>query len=400
MLNDKSILLGVSGGIAVYKSAELVRLLVKAGSSVRVVMTANATQFVTPLTFQTLSGNPVGTDLFSLEAESRIGHIHQARLADLIILAPATANLIAKMAVGIADDYLTTILLAATAPVLVCPAMNSKMWEHPATQRNINTLAEMGYAICQPASGALACREEGTGRLADLVEIMEWAFKMLSRPTLAGKNVLVSAGPTWEKFDPVRFLSNPSTGKMGYALARVAAWRGANVHLVSGPTPLGAPAGVERICVSTAAEMRDQIAALAPGMDAIVMAAAVSDYRPAEVAPQKLKKSLEHQMLLLEPTQDILAELGKNKTDSQVLVGFAAETENLLENAKAKLIRKNLDLIVANDLTMAGSGFGTDTNEVKILDRNGTVSDLPPLPKEEVAAQVWDRVERIFACGR
>lgn len=398
MLKDKSILLGVSGGIAAYKSAELVRLLVKAGAAVRVVMTASASEFVTPLTFQTLSGNPVGRDLFSLESESRIGHIHQARLADLVVLAPATANLIAKMAAGIADDYLTTILLATTAPVLVCPAMNTKMWEHPATRRNIKTLAEMGHSICEPATGSLACREEGTGRLAELSDIIEWVFRLLSPPTLATKSVLVSAGPTWEKFDPVRFLSNPSTGKMGYALARVAAWRSAKVHLVSGPTHLEAPVGTERICVTSAVEMHDRIAALAPGMDAIVMAAAVSDYRPAQSAPQKLKKSSDRQMLLLEPNPDILAELGKNKTDSQVLVGFAAETENLLENAKEKLVRKNLDLIVANDLTKQGSGFGTDTNEVKILDRNGTVTDLPPLTKEEVAAQVWDRVERIFSC--
>ncbi|MFZ2444761.1 MAG: bifunctional phosphopantothenoylcysteine decarboxylase/phosphopantothenate--cysteine ligase CoaBC [Syntrophobacteraceae bacterium] len=399
MFKEKSILLGVSGGIAAYRSAELVRLLVKAGASVRVVMTANAAQFVTPLTFQTLSANPVGTDLFSLESESRIGHIHQARLADLVILAPATANLMAKMAAGIADDYLTTTLLATTAPVLICPAMNTKMWEHPATQRNLKTLAELGHRICEPATGSLACREEGPGRLAELGDIIEAAVRILTPPTLAGKRVLVSAGPTWEPFDPVRFLSNPSSGKMGYALARIAARRSARVHLVSGPCALDAPAGVERVCVKTALEMRDAVASLAPGMDVIVMAAAVSDYRPAATAPQKVKKIPEKQAVAMEANPDILAALGKVKPHAQVLVGFAAETENLLENAGEKLAAKNLDFIVANDLTKKGSGFGADTNEVKILDRHGKVTELPPLTKDEVAGEIWDRVEQILACG-
>ncbi len=399
MFKDKSILLGVSGGIAAYKAAELVRLLVKAGATVRVVMTANAAQFVTPLTFQALSSNPVGLDLFSLESESQIGHIHQARLADLVILAPATANLVAKMAAGIADDYLTTILLATTAPVLVCPAMNVKMWEHPATQRNVETLAGLGYAICSPASGSLACREEGTGRLADLADITEAAARLITPPGLSGKRVLVSAGPTWEPLDPVRFLSNPSSGKMGYALARVAARRSARVHLVSGPCSLEAPPGVELTSVTTALEMQAAIRALAPQMDAIVMAAAVSDYRPSETAPQKRKKGDASEVLRLEANPDILAELGKSKPPAQVLAGFAAETENLVENAREKLVAKNLDFIVANDLMKNGSGFGTDTNEVKILERDGKITALPRLTKEEVAAEVWDRVQRLFSDG-
>lgn len=397
MIQGKSILLGVSGGIAAYKAAEFVRLLVKAEASVQVVMTAHAQEFVTPLTFQTLSGNPVGTDLFNLEAESRISHIHKARIPDLVILAPTTANLIAKMAAGIADDLLTTILLATTAPVLVCPAMNVKMWEHPATQRNLKTLTELGYHIVQPGIGFLACQEEGAGRLADLEDIFEAAVRMLTPPTLAGKRVLVSAGPTWEPFDPVRFIANPSSGKMGYALARIAALRSAEVYLVSGPSSLPAPRGVNLRCVTTALQMRDAIAELAPQMDAIVMSAAVSDYRPSEHAPQKLKKSAGGHTVTFVPNPDILAGLGQNKKDTQVLVGFAAETENLLQNAKDKLVRKKLDFIVANNLTVSGSGFGTDTNEVKILDCDGGVADLPSMSKSRVAEEIWDRVEKLLA---
>jgi phosphopantothenoylcysteine decarboxylase/phosphopantothenate--cysteine ligase len=401
MLNGKTVLLGVSGGIAAYKSAELVRLLVRQGASVHVVMTANAQRFVTPLTFQALSNNAVGTDIFSLESESRISHIQKARLPDLVIVAPATANLMAKMAAGIADDYLTTILLATTAPVLVCPAMNVRMWEHPATQRNLKVLAELGYEIEQPGVGSLACQEEGAGRLAEIDDIVERALRMLTPPTLAGRRVLVSAGPTWEHFDPVRFIGNPSSGKMGYALAKIAVRRSARVHLVSGPCCLDAPAGVERISVTNAQEMRDVIFDLSPNLDAIVMAAAVSDYRPAERAPQKLKKKeAEAHTVLLEPNADILAGLGKVKPPNQVLVGFAAETENIVENAKGKLVRKNLDFIVANDLAQKGCGFGHDTNEVRIIERNGAVTNLPPMTKEQVASEIWDRIERLLAGGK
>lgn len=388
--------MGVSGGIAAYKAAELVRLLVKQGISVHVVMTANAQQFVTPLTFQALSGNPVGTDLFDLESESRISHIHKARIPDLVILAPATANLIAKIAAGIADDYLTTILLATTTPVLVCPAMNVKMWQHPATQRNIKTLADLGYEIQEPGTGALACREEGAGRLPEPSDILETAIRMLTAPTLAGRAVLISAGPTWEPFDPVRFVSNPSSGKMGYALARVAARRSARVYLVSGPCSLVPPKGVHCSSVRTAQEMWETVNSLARQMDAIVMAAAVSDYRPSQAAPHKLKKNTESLSVVFEPNPDILAGLGKSKPAGQVLVGFAAETENLVENARQKLVRKNLDLIVANDLLKEGAGFACDTNEVKILDRDGGITDLPPMTKDEVAEKVWDRIEQIF----
>jgi phosphopantothenoylcysteine decarboxylase/phosphopantothenate--cysteine ligase len=391
----------VSGGIAAYKAAELLRLLVAEGASVHVVMSENAQRFVTPLTFQALSNNAVGTDMFSLESESRISHIQKARLPDLVVIAPATANLMAKMAAGIADDYLTTILLATTAPVLVCPAMNVKMWEHPATRRNLKVLDELGYQVEPPGVGSLACREEGAGRLAEIGDIFERAVRMLTPPTLEGRRVLVSAGPTREHFDPVRFVGNPSSGKMGYALAKIAARRSARVHLVSGPCYLDSPAGVERTCVTSASEMRDAIFELPPHLDAIVMAAAVSDYRPAQRAPHKLKKKeAGAHTVLIEPTEDILAALGKVKPPNQVLVGFAAETESLLENAKDKLVRKNLDFIVANDLTREGCGFGCDTNEVKIVERNGAVADLPPMTKEEVASEIWDRVERLLAGGK
>ncbi|MDR3568312.1 MAG: bifunctional phosphopantothenoylcysteine decarboxylase/phosphopantothenate--cysteine ligase CoaBC [Syntrophobacteraceae bacterium] len=400
MLKGKSILLGISGGIAVYKAAELVRLFVKEGASVHVVMTANAQRFVTPLTFQALSNNVVGRDLFSMQSESRISHIQMARLADLVVLAPATANLLAKMAAGIADDYLTTILLATTAPVMVCPAMNVKMWEHPVTQRNLRTLAELGHRIVPPGVGALACQEEGAGRLADTADILESAIRVLTPPTLAGRSILVSAGPTREHFDPVRFLSNPSSGKMGYALAKIAARRSARVCLVSGPSALPAPAGVERICVTTALQMGEAILEISSKQDAIVMTAAVSDYRPAQRAARKIKKSPEALSVLLEPNPDILGSLGAAKPPGQVLVGFAAETENLAQNARDKLMRKNLDLIVANDLTGEGAGFGSDTNEVTIIERGGEESALFLMTKEEVASHIWDRVERLFAGGK
>jgi phosphopantothenoylcysteine decarboxylase / phosphopantothenate---cysteine ligase len=398
MVNGKTILLGVSGGIAAYKAAELVRLLVKDGASVHVVMTTNAQRFIAPLTFQALTGNPVGTDLFNLEYESQIGHIHLARAADLVILAPATANLIAKMAAGIADDYLTTILLATTAPILVCPAMNGKMYEHRITQRNLASLRKFDYHILEPEVGELACKEEGAGRLVELSVIVETARRLLTPASLEGKRVLISAGPTWEPFDPVRFISNPSSGKMGYALASVAYRRAAEVYLVAGPSPLRPPHGVHLEKVTTAHEMRDIIMGRAPQMDVIVMAAAVGDYRPHQVASQKLKKLQGEMSVTLVKNPDILGHLGASRATSgrPILIGFAAETENLVENATEKLIQKNLDFIVANNLTQAGSGFGCDTNQVKIIDRKGILTELPPLTKEEVAEKVFDRIEALL----
>jgi phosphopantothenoylcysteine decarboxylase/phosphopantothenate--cysteine ligase len=398
MLAGKSILLGISGGIAAYKSAELVRLLVKDGAGVQVVMTANARQFITPLTLQVLSGQPVCTDLFNLEFESQIGHIQVARAAHLAVVAPATANIIAKIAAGIADDYLTTTLLATTAQVLICPAMNTKMYEHPITQRNLETLRLMGYHLVEPEVGSLACKEEGPGRLADLPAIVEMIRRILTPPSLKGKRILVSAGPTWEAFDPVRFITNPSSGKMGYAVAVVAARRGAEVWLVSGPSSLCVPEGVHFRPVTSAEDMKDAVIELGPEVDAVIMAAAVSDYRPVLAASQKLKKTGERLTVDLVKNPDILATLGGSRPQSrnQVLVGFAAETEDLIENAKEKLLRKNLDFIVANDLTQPGSGFGVDTNEVKIIDRAGSVTELPSMSKEEVAGHILDRVEKML----
>lgn len=398
MLNGKAILLGVTGGIAAYKAAELVRCFGKLGASVQVVMTAGAQQFITPLTLQVLSGQPVCTDIFNLELESEIGHIHVARAAHLVVVAPATANVIAKMAAGIADDYLTTVLLATTAPVLVCPAMNVKMYEHPLTVRNLNTLRDIGVHVLEPGTGYLACNEEGAGRLADLPLIVEAVQKLLTLPSLKGKRILVSAGPTWEPFDPVRYIANPSSGKMGYAVATVAARRSAEVHLVSGPTSLPAPTGVHFQRVTTAQEMQDAILKLAQDMDAVIMAAAVGDYRPEQVAPQKIKKEESEMTVRLQKNPDILLALGRAKSSARfpILVGFAAETENLDQNATEKLARKNLDFIVANNLTQAGSGFGVDTNQVRIYTRGGTREDLPFMSKEEVAEQILDRVEHLM----
>jgi phosphopantothenoylcysteine decarboxylase/phosphopantothenate--cysteine ligase len=396
MLKDKSILLGVTGGIAAYKSAELARLFLKARASVQVVMTSNAQRFITPLTLQVLTGQPVCTDLFDLQFESQIGHIQLARAAHLAVVAPATANVLAKLATGLADDYLTTVLLATTAPVLLCPAMNVKMYEHPATQRNLETLRGLGYHILDPGSGELACKEEGPGRLADLPDILEEAHRLLTPPTLLGKRVLVSAGPTWEAFDPVRFVANPSTGKMGFALAAVAARRGAEVHLVTGPSRICEPNGIQLYRVTSAEEMKAAIVARAAAMDAIIMAAAVGDYRPEAVSALKIKKDDDRLEVTLVATPDILAELGRAKPAHQVLVGFAAETDHLIANATGKLHKKNLDFIVANDLSQAGSGFACDTNQVKIITRDGQISELPCLPKEQVAALILDRVELLL----
>ncbi len=392
-LRSKTVLLGVSGGIAAYKAAELVRLFGRQGASVQVVMTENARHFVTPLTLQVLSDRPVCCDLFDIGLESEIGHIQVARSAHLAVIAPATANVIAKLAAGIADDYLTTVILATTAPVLVCPAMNTQMYLHPATRRNIDRLKSLNYSVMEPEVGELACNEEGPGRLPQPEAIVEAARALLGAASLAGLRVLVSAGPTREPFDPVRFISNPSTGKMGYALAREAVRRGARVHLVSGPSALAPPAGVSVHAVTTAAQMNEVVGELARDMDIIVMAAAVSDYRPRERAAHKIKKRDEGLQVTLERTPDILAGLGRRKRPGQTLVGFAAETEQLIANAKEKLRRKNLDLIVANDLTEPGSGFASDTNRVKIIYRNGRIESLRCMDKADVAAELWDLIE-------
>ncbi len=399
MLKGKSVLLGVSGGIAAYKAAEITRCFVKSEASVQVIMTAGAQHFITPLTLQTLSGQPVLTDLFNLEYESQIGHIRAARMPDVIVLAPATANLIAKIAAGIADDYLTTVLVAATVPAVVCPAMNVTMYENRITQRNLRTLRELGFHVVSPAVGSLACHEEGAGRLAEIPDIISSVDRVLTPPTLKGRRILVSAGPTWEPFDPVRFISNPSTGKMGYAIAAVAARRSADVHLVTGPSPLCGPEGVEVTRVTTAREMEDAVLKIAEEADVVIMAAAVSDYRPVDSAPQKIKKSPGDLTVTLTRNPDILVSLGREqrRREPRILVGFAAETENLIPNAVRKLEEKKLDFIVANNLTQHGSGFGCNTNQVKIIHRGGLVTELPCMSKEEVAGRILDDVERLLS---
>ncbi|PLX92927.1 MAG: bifunctional phosphopantothenoylcysteine decarboxylase/phosphopantothenate--cysteine ligase CoaBC [Desulfuromonas sp.] len=391
MFKNKKVVLGVSGGIAVYKAVELLRLFVKAGADVSVIMTASAQQFVTPLTFQTLSGNPVHTELFNLYQEKEIGHISLADRADLFVVAPATANVIGKVAAGIADDLLTTTLMATQAPVLFAPAMNVHMYDNPIYQRNENSLRELGYHFIDPAVGALACGYEGQGKLPEPEAIFSAALAVLAPQDLKGQHLLVTAGPTREELDPVRYISNYSSGKMGYAIARAARQRGAEVVLVSGPTFLTPPQGVTLIPVVSAEQMRKTVLEALPQATAVVKSAAVADYRPATMATQKLKKTADDMTLVLEKNPDILAEVGASK-EGRVLVGFAAETQDLLKHAADKLKRKNLDLIVANDVTQAGAGFDVDTNIVKLLYADGHVEELPQLSKDEVAHQLLDRV--------
>jgi phosphopantothenoylcysteine decarboxylase/phosphopantothenate--cysteine ligase len=395
MLKAKKIVLGVTGGIAAYKAAELVRLLVKEGAHVHVVMTQNAQEFITPLTFQTLSGNPVVTDPFTLVGEQEIGHIALADLAELILILPATANIIGKIANGIADDFLSTMVMATKAPVLFAPSMNVNMWENKALQKNIQTLLERGYHLIEPGEGELACHWYGKGRLAELSEVMEKVEDLFSNKDLKGEKILVTAGPTQEPLDPIRFISNHSSGKMGYALAKVARRRGAEVILVTGPTSIPIPRGdMKVVSVKTAAEMRRAVLGHMEGCSVVIKAAAVSDFRPKAVSSQKMKKAEASTSLTLEKTEDILSEIGKKKAG--ILVGFAAETENVVANAQKKLKEKNLDLIVVNDVTKPGAGFGQDTNQVKILFPSGEVKDLPLMSKEEVAQAILDEVEKLL----
>jgi phosphopantothenoylcysteine decarboxylase/phosphopantothenate--cysteine ligase len=388
---NKTIVLGITGGIAAYKAAEIVRLLVKEGATVRVIMTKNAQEFITPLTLQTLSGNPVSTEIFSLTQESEIGHIRLADTADLILIAPATANVIAKLAHGLADDLLTTVLLATTAPVVIAPAMNVHMYAHPLVQENLRKLTSLGYRVVEPSEGLLACGYEGKGRLADPEDIVEEVHATLTKKDLSGERVIVTAGPNCEPIDPVRFISNRSTGKMGFALARIAWRRGAEVTLVSGPTGLTPPRGVRFCAVRTAHEMQQAVLEHYAEATVVVAAAAVADYRPAHVAPQKLKKGEGKVVIELARNPDILADLGRQK-GNRILIGFATETENVVQNAERKLRSKNLDLIVANDVTQEGAGFAGDTNIVTLIDRNGHHESLPLMSKDDVAHAVYDRM--------
>jgi phosphopantothenoylcysteine decarboxylase/phosphopantothenate--cysteine ligase len=382
----------VTGGIAAYKSSEFIRLLVKREAQVHVVMTQNAQEFITPLTFQTLSGNPVITQPLALFENGEIGHIALADLAELIVILPATANIIGKIANGIADDFLSTMVMASKAPVLFVPSMNVNMWENKALQKNVQTLLERGYYFMDPGEGELACHWYGKGRLADLDEVLEKIEDLFSPKDLKGVCCLITAGPTQEPIDPVRFITNHASGKMGYALAKIARRRGAEVILVTGPTSLPIPRrDLQVIHVQTAEEMKKAVFDSLGKCSVVIKAAAVSDYRPKVISQKKLKKAESHTSLELERTGDILEEIGRKKED-RVLVGFAAETEDLIANAQKKLRDKHLDFIVVNDVTKPGSGFGVDTNQVKILYRSGEVKDLPLLSKEEVSQLILNEV--------
>lgn len=396
MLQGKCVILGVTGGIAAYKAAELLRLLVKAGAEVHVVMTRSAQEFITPLTFQTLSGNPVHTELFNLIQEQEIGHISLADRADLLLVAPATANLIGKVANGLADDLLTTTIMATRAKVLFAPAMNSNMWQNSIYQNNQAKLESFGYHFIEPLYGDLACGWQGQGKLPEPQAIFNTAQTLLGGHDLMGKTVLVTAGPTREEIDPVRFLSNYSSGKMGYAIACAARDRGARVILISGPVTLPEPRGIETIQVVSARQMYQAVMEKAGQADIIIKAAAVADFRPVVRCDQKVKKTgAESTLIELQRNPDILAELGKQK-GSRILVGFAAETEDLLKHARDKLEGKNLDMIVANDVTLEGAGFDGDTNIVRLLTADGKVEDLPKMTKAEVAEILLDRVSALL----
>ena len=394
-VKGKKIIVGVSGGIAAYKAAELVRLLTKADVHTRVAMTMNATRFVAPLTFEALSGNRVIWDMFGQEMTA-MDHITWGQEADLVIIAPATANFIAKIAHGIGDDFLSTMILAATAKILVCPSMNSQMFMSPAVRDNLRLLNDRGIMVMAPGEGQLACRTEGPGRLPEPEDIMEQAWSLLSRQDLSGLRILVTAGPTVEFIDPVRYITNRSTGKMGYALARAARHRGASVTLVSGPTMLTPPSGIIFRGVKTAEEMRRAVFEHRPNCDVIIKAAAVSDYRPRESKKNKIKKGTDPLSIELIKNPDILEQLGNTKKESPcVLVGFAAETEETLSNAEEKLRAKNLDMIVANDVSRTDAGFEADTNIIKMIFRDGHVEDSPLMTKDEVADLVLDRIRSL-----
>jgi phosphopantothenoylcysteine decarboxylase/phosphopantothenate--cysteine ligase len=390
-----TVVLGVTGCIGAYKACEVLRALQKRGADVHVVMTAAAARFVTPLTFETLSQHPVFLDQFALGADGDIRHVSLADRAELLLVAPATANTIGKLARGIADDALSTLALATRAPLVVAPAMNVNMFEHPAVVENLDALRRRGARVVEPGAGYLACGWLGKGRLAEVEEIVDAAFAVLEpRRDLAGETVLVTAGPTVEDLDPVRFISNRSSGRMGYRLAEAARDRGARVVLVSGPTALPAPAGIEVVAVRSALDMEREVVARAPEATVIVMAAAVSDWRPAEVAPQKVKKADGPAQLALVRTPDILQGLGRSKGD-RVLVGFAAETTGVVEQAKAKLAAKNLDLVVANDVSRADAGFAAETNAATLLDREGGELAVGLVGKRELAERILDQVVRL-----
>ncbi|MBM4463243.1 MAG: bifunctional phosphopantothenoylcysteine decarboxylase/phosphopantothenate--cysteine ligase CoaBC [Chloroflexi bacterium] len=398
MLQNKTVLLGVSGSIAAYKASELASKLTQAGAAVDVVLTEAATKFITPLTFSSITRRPVASDMFATPTEFEIEHIALAERADVVVIAPATANVMAKLAAGIADDLLTCTVLATRAPVILAPAMNVNMWEKQITQDNLARLRSRGVHIVDPGYGAMACGAVGVGRLADTEQILSAIQEVLGqKDDLKGKRVVVTAGGTQEPIDPVRHIGNRSSGKMGYALAEAARDRGAEVTLISAPTALPDPAGVETVRVQTALQMREAVLSAVPKADVLIMSAAVADYRPVSPSKTKLKKESSPRITLeLTRNPDILSEV----TGDLIKVGFAAESENLIEGAVAKLKAKNLDLMVANDITAADSGFDVDTNKVILIDRQGNKEELPLLPKAEVAQKILDKVVEMLAGKR
>ena len=391
MLKGKTVLLGVTGGIAAYKAAALASALVKQHAAVEVVMTKNATEFITPLTFEQLTGRRVMVDTFDRNFSHNVEHIALADRTDLVIIAPATANVCAKLAHGLADDMLTTSVLACRCPKLIAPAMNTNMFENPVTQDNLDILRKYGWDVIEPASGRLACGAVGKGKLPEPEELLQHILKYLAFPhDLAGKKVLVTAGPTQEAIDPVRYLTNRSTGKMGFAIAKMAMLRGAEVTLISGPSSVTPPPFVDVVQVRSAAEMFEAVKVHAPNSDLIFKAAAVADYTPTEVADSKIKKKDGDMTIPLMRTTDILAWLGQNRRENQVICGFSMETDDLLANSSAKLAKKNVDMICANSLRHAGAGFGVDTNIITLITKDDT-QELPLMTKEEAAGAIIDK---------
>lgn len=392
MLKGKKIILGITGGIAAYKSAALTSLFIKSGADVQVIMTEHAREFIAPLTFEALTNRRCLTDTFDRNHEYSTEHVALAKEADAVLIAPATANVMAKLAHGIADDMLTTTVLACDCPKIIAPAMNTRMYENPATMENMDTLKRYGMTVIEPVSGRLACGDVGAGKMPEPEELLQYVLMACAcEKDMTGKRVLVTAGPTQELLDPVRYITNHSTGKMGYSIAKLCALRGAEVTLISGKTSLTPPMFVEVVPVVTAEDMFQEVTARSAGMDIIIKAAAVADYRPKNVSGEKMKKSDGELTLELERTRDILGYLGSHKKEGQFLCGFAMETQNLLENAKDKLARKNADMIVANNLKIQGAGFGTDTNVVTIITEDG-MQALELMSKEEVSGHILNEI--------
>lgn len=391
MLKGKTVLLGVTGSIAAYKIASLASMLVKKGASVHVLMTKNAVNFINPITFETLTGHKCLVDTFDRNFEFSVEHVSLAKTADVVMIAPASANVIGKLAHGIADDMLTTTVMACTCRKLIAPAMNTRMFENPIVQDNLKILARYGMEVIQPVDGYLACGDTGAGKMPEPEVLFEYILREMYPKDLEGKSILVTAGPTREAVDPVRFITNRSTGKMGYAIARAAAYRGARVTLVTGPTGLSAPLFVKTVPVESAGDMFEAVTARSGDQDIIIKAAAVADYKPAQVGTEKIKKSEGDMSIALSRTQDILGWLGEHRREGQFLCGFSMETQNMLEHSRAKLERKHIDMIVANNLKVEGAGFGTDTNVVTIISKDGE-EELPLMSKEEVAGALLDRI--------